>query len=274
MKQYKLIACDMDETLLNTDASICQRNITAIKEATARGVYFVPCTGRGFRSIEKILKILDLYNCADQYVISFNGSCITENRNCHSLYWRPLPFALADTLYQFAIKYNLCQHIYTREHVYLRGLTPDEKAFLHGRMSYIITDAADLAFLRHHEEIAKLIITHTDPRVLQHIYEEMKPLLHGIDITFSSNRYLEFLPAHENKGTGLLRLAALLGIDAAQTLAIGDNINDIEMLQAAGLGIGVHNLNPKIRPYCKVITDADNNEGAVGEAIERFILSR
>lgn len=156
----------------------------------------------------------------------------------------------------------------------MRGLTPDEKAFLHGRMSYTITDAADLAFLRHHEEIAKLIITHTDPRVLQHIYEEMKPLLHGIDITFSSNRYLEFLPAHENKGTGLLRLAALLGIDAAQTLAIGDNINDIEMLQAAGLGIGVHNLNPKIRPYCKVITDADNNEGAVGEAIERFILSR
>lgn len=71
-----------------------------------------------------------------------------------------------------------------------------------------------------------------------------------------------------------MRLAALLGIDAAQTLAIGDNINDIEMLQAAGLGIGVHNLNPKIRPYCKVITDADNNEGAVGEAIERFILSR
>ena len=55
-------------------------------------------------------------------------------------------------------------------------------------------------------------------------------------------------------------------------MAIGDNINDIEMLEAAGLSVGVHNLNPVIRKYCDVVTDATNNEGAVAEAIERFIL--
>ena len=55
-------------------------------------------------------------------------------------------------------------------------------------------------------------------------------------------------------------------------MAIGDNINDIDMLKAAGLSIGVRNLNPAIRQYCDVVTDATNNEGAVAEAIEKYVL--
>ena len=57
-----------------------------------------------------------------------------------------------------------------------------------------------------------------------------------------------------------------------ETLAIGDNINDTDMFKAAGLSVGVHNLNPIIRPYCDVVTDATNDEGAVAEAIEKYVL--
>lgn len=62
MTTYKIIACDMDETLLSSDASICQRNIDVIQQAIRQGVKFVPCTGRGFRSVEGVLKILGLCN--------------------------------------------------------------------------------------------------------------------------------------------------------------------------------------------------------------------
>lgn len=273
MKPYKLIACDMDETLLSSDASICQRNITAIKKALHEGIYFVPCTGRGFHSIDHILKTLHLYGQKNQYVISFNGSCITENKDFSSSYWLPLAFDLANEIYRFCTKYSLCQHIYTKNNVYIRNITPAEKAFLHNRMTYTLTDEVDLQFLRGKEEIAKLIITHTDTAVLHSIANEMASLLHNITTTYSSNRYLEFMPAGVNKGNGLIKLAELLHIAPAHTMAIGDNINDIEMLQAAGLAVGVHNLNPAIRTYCDVITNATNNEGAVAEAIERFILT-
>ena len=74
--KYKIIACDMDETLLSSDATICRRNIEAITAAIAKGVKFVPCTGRGFRSIEGVLRTLGLYDQADQYVIGFNGALI------------------------------------------------------------------------------------------------------------------------------------------------------------------------------------------------------
>ena len=272
MPAYKIIACDMDETLLSSDASICQRNIEAIQKVASQCVKFVPCTGRGFRSVEGVLTTLGLLNQADQYVIGFNGASITENKGHRSLFWDPIPFDLADTLYQKGVAYGMCMHIYTRDTVYIRAVTPDEEAFLHGRMAYVPTDAATLDFIRGKEEVCKLIIMNTDDAVLQAIHQDMQPLLSDITVSFSSNRYIEFMHKGVTKGVGLLQLARFLHVQPVETMAIGANINAIEMLKAAGLRIGVHNLNPVIRTYCDVVTDATNNEGAVAEAIERFVL--
>lgn len=272
MPTYKIIACDMDETLLSSDASICRRNIEAIANAKAQGVKFVPCTGRGFRSVEGVLKTLNLFDEAGQYVIGFNGASITENKGHRSLFWDPIPFDLADRIYRKSASYGLCMHIYTRDTVYISGVTPDEEDFLRGRMAYVPTAEKTLDFLRGKEEVCKLIIMHTDYSRLQEIHAEMKPLLDDITVSFSSNRYIEFMHKGVTKGVALLKLAAMLGVEPEETMAIGDNINDIEMLQAAGLSIGVHNLNPLIRQYCNVVTDATNNDGAVGEAIETFVL--
>lgn len=272
MPTYKIIACDMDETLLSSDASICRRNIEAIANAKAQGVKFVPCTGRGFRSVEGVLKTLNLFDKAGQYVIGFNGASITENKGHRSLFWDPIPFDLADRIYRKSASYGLCMHIYTRDTVYISDVTPDEEDFLRGRMAYVPTAEKTLDFLRGKEEVCKLIIMNTDYSRLQEIHAEMKPLLDDITVSFSSNRYIEFMHKGVTKGVALLKLAAMLGVQPEETMAIGDNINDIEMLQAAGLSVGVHNLNPLIRQYCSVVTDATNNDGAVGEAIETFVL--
>ena len=270
--KYKIIACDMDETLLSSDATICQRNIEAITAAIAKGVKFVPCTGRGFRSIEGVLKTLDLYDQAGQYVIGFNGASITENKGSRSLFWDPIPFDLADQLFRRCCTYGQCMHIYTRDVVYIMNITPDEEAFLHGRMGYVPVEAESLDFIRGKEEVCKLIVTNTDYDYLQRVHAELQPLLGDITVSFSSNRNNEFMHQGVNKGAGLHKLADLLGVPYGETLAIGDNINDTDMLKAAGLSVGVHNLNPIIRPYCDVVTDATNDEGAVAEAIEKYVL--
>lgn len=270
--EYKIIACDMDETLLSSDATICQRNIDAIKKAIAKGVKFVPCTGRGFRSIEGVLKTLDLYDQAGQYVIGFNGANITENKGSRSLFWDPIPFDLADQLFRRCCTYGQCMHIYTRDVVYITNITPNEEAFLHGRMGYVPVETERLDFIRGKEEVCKLIVTNTDYDYLQRVHAELQPLLGDITVSFSSNRYIEFMHQGVNKGAGLHKLADLLGVPYEETLAIGDNINDTDMLKAAGLSVGVHNLNPIIRPYCDVVTDATNDEGAVAEAIEKYVL--
>jgi HAD superfamily hydrolase (TIGR01484 family) len=77
---YKIIACDLDETLLGTDRKISEKNKEAILKAKELGVRFVPATGRGYRTVEGNLKELGLYDLENEYVISFNGGAITENR--------------------------------------------------------------------------------------------------------------------------------------------------------------------------------------------------
>ena len=77
---YKLIVCDLDETLLDSEKKICQKNIDAIKKAREMGVKFIPATGRGYTCIDYVLNTLDLYDLEGEYAISTNGAIVTENK--------------------------------------------------------------------------------------------------------------------------------------------------------------------------------------------------
>lgn len=272
MTAYQIIACDMDETLLSSDATICRRNIEAIAAARRAGVKFVPATGRGYASLEGVLKSTGLWQQEKEYVISFNGCCITENKSNRRLYWNPLPFTTAAALYEKGIAYGLCLHAYTANTVYIYRPSTAKIHFLNGRMAFTETTERSLDFLAG-QDIVKLIYMHPDMTYLQNLQKELQPLLRSVCVSFSSNRYLEFANEGVTKAAALYKLADLLHVPYAETLAIGDNINDAAMLRAAGLGVGVANLHEAIREDCDVVTAATNNEGAVAEAITRFVLN-
>ena len=79
-KMYKLIACDLDETLLSSDRSVSKKNVEAIQKAQDLGVKFVLASGRGYASMQDTLKEIGLYEEEDEDVISFNGGAVTENK--------------------------------------------------------------------------------------------------------------------------------------------------------------------------------------------------
>ena len=108
---------------------------------------------------------------------------------------------------------------------------------------------------------------------LHRIAAELGPITQELDISYSSNRYLEFNRKGVNKGAGLMKLAEQLRVPIEETIAIGDNFNDLSMIQAAGVGVGVANVNPAMKEQCDYITQADNNHGAVAEAIDHFIFN-
>ncbi len=83
---------------------------------------------------------------------------------------------------------------------------------------------------------------------------------------------MEFNHSGVNKGAGLLRLAKNLGVKPTETMALGDNFNDLAMIKAAGLGVGMQNTNPRMIKQCDVITSANNNQGGVAEAIGKYVL--
>lgn len=268
---YKIIACDLDETLLDKQHLIPERNIRAIEKARALGVKFVPATGRGFVSVARTLKDLGLYDKEQEYVISFNGGAITENKDSRLLHFDGLDFDVADQLYRRGQAYDVCIHVYTKDTVYAWNITPQELTYLSGNMDITVTAETTLDFLRG-QEVVKVLYMNQDREYLQQIERDLSDITQDVDVSYSSNRYIEFNHKGVTKGNGLLALARLLGVEPSETIAIGDNFNDLSMIRAAGLGVGVQNTVPAMKQDCDFITDATNDEGAVGEVIERFIL--
>ncbi len=268
---YRIIACDLDETLLNDEHRISDRDIESIKKASALGVKFVLATGRPFNSTYGDLKLLDLYDKEDEYTMSFNGSVLTENRNNRVLYSKTMPFEKASQIYQRGRQFNTCIHVYTLDTVYLYNYFPGERKYIDGRMNIVETFQEDLEFLRN-DTIVKLLFANTDTSVLREYHQQMADVLDDVEVSYSSNRYLEFNSVGVDKGAGLKMLASILNIDIADTIAVGDNINDLPMIRAAGLGIGVRNVNPAMKDECDVILDSSNNEDPLTEVMERFIL--
>ena len=269
---YKLIACDLDETLYGNDRTIPARNVEAIKRASELGVKFIPATGRGYNSVRETLVDLGLLDKEGEYVISYNGGAITENKGNRLLHFQGLPFEEAEELYRRGLNYDVCIHVYTREMVYAYNITQEEIARLSKRMQVTEVFDRDLQFLAG-QDIAKVLYENRDFDYLKKIEEELKDITGNMDVSFSSNRYIEFNSKGVTKGAGLRFVAEMLGIKREETIAIGDNFNDLSMIQEAGLGVGVQNTIQGMRQYCDYITEATNDQGGVGEVIERFILN-
>ena len=269
---YKLIACDLDETLYGNDRTIPARNVEAIKRASELGVKFIPATGRGYNSVRETLVDLGLLDKEGEYVISYNGGAITENKGNRLLHFQGLPFEEAEELYRRGLNYDVCIHVYTREMVYAYNITQEEIARLSKRMQVTEVFDRDLQFLAG-QDIAKVLYENRDFDYLKKIEEELKDITGNMDVSFSSNRYIEFNSKGVTKGAGLRFVAEMLGIKREETIAIGDNFNDLSMIQEAGLGVGVQNTIQGMRQYCDYITEATNGEGGVGEVIEKFILN-
>lgn len=271
---YKLIACDLDETLLNDDKEICERNRYAIKKAEQiYGVKFVPATGRGYTCIDYVLHTLDTYDKKGEYIISNNGGIICENKGFHELTFHFLPFPIAKKVFAYGIQQNICMQVFTARDVYAYHLNEDEKNWLFTFKADSIIAKEDTIDFLYDTPIAKILFQSLDMEHLHHLADALKDIVcDEVSVSFSSNRYLEINHSGIDKGVGLRELAAHLGIAMADTMAIGDNYNDVAMLQAAGLSIAMSNAPHEIKQMCDYVTQADNNDGGVAEAIETFIF--
>jgi hypothetical protein len=261
----------LDETLIRTDRTISDKDKEAILKAKELGVKFVPATGRGFNSVQGTLKELGLYDLENEYVISYNGGAITENKGNKLLHFEGIPFELAQEFYRRGLDYDVCIHIYTKDMVYAYNYVQEEIDYLAGRMEVTEIFDRNIDFLKG-QDIVKALYMNTDFAYLKKIEEDLKDITQNVDVSFSSNRYIEFNHQGVNKGQGLLSLAELLGVKREETIAIGDNYNDLSMIKAAGLGVGVQNSAEGMKKDCDYITQATCNENAVAEVINKFVL--
>ncbi|MFD1392861.1 Cof-type HAD-IIB family hydrolase [Lacticaseibacillus jixianensis] len=268
---YKMIVSDLDESLLRDDGSVSPRDIATIHKLRDEGVKFVPNTGRGFASVQPLLATIGTKDLAGQYVISYNGGAIVENKDNRIIVQHTLPLAVADQIYRLAMaEGDLCAHIYTFHHVYVANINEPERDYLENRgVDYIEFDGQDLSQFKD-RNIAKVIFQHLDFGVRRRFYEKVEATVKApLTVTYSSNRYVEFNPDAIDKGKAAIALGEQIGISKDEIIALGDNSNDLSMLQQVGLGVAVANGIPAVKHAAGLVLDATNNDDPVTELYEK-----
>lgn len=270
---YKIVVCDLDETLLSYDKHVSEANISAINKLKDLGIKFIPATGRGYASIQGTLEELGLKDKDNEYTLSYNGGLIIENKNNKVLHLSALDFAQASNIYKKAITIpDICFFVFTKDNSYCYGLYEGERKYLKGVQKNIEIDSDNIDFLKD-EKIIKIIFSNENIEYLHYLAKEFEELSNDCEVSYSSNRYLEFNKKGVNKGEGLKIIAKMLNVDIKNTLAIGDNYNDLSMILAAGLGVGVANTVASMKPLCDVISQNDHNHDAIAEIIDRYVLN-
>ncbi|WP_312040844.1 Cof-type HAD-IIB family hydrolase [Leuconostoc lactis] len=271
----QLILSDLDETLLNDDGTIHPENIAAIQVFTQNGGYFVPNTGRSYKSVYGTLAQLGL-NKTTQYVVSYNGGAIVAiapDGQEEIVVEHGMSLTLAQKIFDLGqVNDAVDTHVYTRDNLYIYNISATDQRYMTERqVPYTEIATTDLSFMANEGPVMKVIFEHPDPAVQQAIADAVTAVVGDeVLVTFSSNRYVEFNPKGVDKGVTGLELADILGITRDDTAAIGDNLNDAAQIKAAGVGVAVANAKPEIKALADVVLTTTNNEAAVADFIKHY----
>ena len=271
----KLIAIDMDGTLLNEKKHIDKAQKEAIHEAVEAGIKIVLCTGRPLYGILPFYEELGLSELdSEGYVILNNGCSIHKTKDWELIDQVNFTSDDIDYLYKFSEGYDIN---FTLVNDYYYFNIDDRKP-----TDELITDAgfvfSDITNISLKEakngkhKIIKIMFL-GNPNIMANFQKENESILKDKYSSVLSQPYIyEILPKGNNKGTGLKKLAKKLGIKQEEIMAIGDGNNDIEMFEYAHYSVAMENGTKPARKAAKYQTDSNENNG-VAKAIRKYALN-
>lgn len=267
---YKLIALDMDDTLLTTDKRISERNKYAIKEAEAKGVKIVLASGRPLVGLTKHLEELELLKDED-YVLSFNGGLVQNTKTQKIISKLPLKGSDLKYIYKISKELNINIHAFSAN----EGLiTPQISKYTEheAEINGIDINIKDFNKIDDNEDIIKVMMI--DPQdILDPAIEKLpNDVYEKYSVFKSSPFFLEFTHKEVDKGLGLKKLGEYLGIKREEIIACGDAGNDLSMVKYAGLGVAMENATLEVKEAADFITKS-NDEDGIAYVIEKFILN-
>jgi hypothetical protein len=267
----RMIALDLDGTLLKTDKTIGARTVEALRAAHRNGVEIVLASGRMTAAMESTAARLGIDCC----IISYNGAVVCGHaaQGRPRLFHQPLNLELARELVAFGKRRRYQINWYWNE-VILSEDGPHLRPYIEiyttrtGSPFQFVTALEDHV----HQAPTKLLYV-VDPAIRNGLLEEMRSLV-GARATMvrTDPEYLEFLEPGVDKGAGLRHLAQILEIPISQVMALGDGENDIPLLQAAGWPVAMANAQEPVKAVARFHTTNDNDHDGVGEAVERWVV--
>ena len=269
----RLIAFDLDGTLLRSDKSISPRTMHALHAAQERGVLLVPATGRLYRSLPEAL----LDEQLSRYFILVNGAQVYDSLESRTLLREELPPELALPMLQFLKTRNVVRGVYIDglghmslsdyEEIDDVAATPATSALM--RRSYQTDEDLD-AVTAQHDSVQKIIAFFRNPDDKQATIREIISRFPGYTVSSSLGNNIEINAQNATKGSALCFLCEKIGVPIGQCMAFGDGTNDYSMLRAAGFGVAMGNASEEVQSCADAVTET-NEEDGVARMIERVL---
>lgn len=265
----KLVAVDIDGTLLTDDRQITPEVFDAIQEAKAQGVKVVITTGRPIAGVKALLTQLKL-DQPGNYVITFNGGLVQETATGQDIVSETMTYEDYMDIELLSRKLAVHMHAITKDGIYTANRNI-------GKYTVHEANLVNMPiFYRTPEEMTDKAIVKMmfidEADVLDAAIEQLPAdLYERYNLVKSAPFYLEVLKKTVSKGHAIKHLADKLGIDMSQTMAIGDEENDRSMLEVVGTPVVMENGNPEIKKLAKHITKSNNDSG-VAHALREWVL--
>ena len=258
----------MDGTLLTENQQISEANLLAIQELKARKGLFTLATGRTEASVRPYVKQLEL----NLPLILCNGAQIYDPVS-EQIIWEStftLTQGVQDELNAVCKQHDLGCIVYQQGNVLTSVMN-------HKIKEHVRKDGTSCSVVEDLDPYLQAPITKVlligENILLQALSARLKSLDPDMKIVFSEHSYLELLPPGTSKGDAMEKLLAYLAIDETYTIAIGDNLNDLEMIEMANWGVAVSNAHPALHQAANYIA-SHHQQGAVAEVIKTFALPR
>lgn len=274
MSKIKMIGLDLDGTLLTSNKELTEYTIKILKQAIEQGIIVLVATGRPYTGIpEELRKFSGM-----RYALTANGARIIDTWEDKVLFEKLFPISSAKKALEIFDKYDTLQEVYFDG----QGYAEEEKLSIAERYhrnpamwKYIRSTRKSVGSLndiiaKENKAMDKVQAVFADLHEKELAWEELSKIKE-FEIVSSLGYNIEINTAGVNKGTGLLELGKLLGIQRDEIMACGDGDNDEAMLREVGFGVAMGNATDFVKAAADYITETNDEEGAA-KAIERFAL--
>lgn len=282
MSEYKLVAIDIDGTLLKEDGTISAKTIETINKCCDKNIKVCLCTGRNIRNTVKIAKKLNNgmpFVCAD-------GAIFYDTQNNKIIIEEKLSEETFETIINKANEFNLYQEFCTKKYYIKYCKKEGLEKYSYGKVPKTLVEKFKDYFLKHvryAKDLEKFKATYKNKinqMILAGEHEELDKIkkyfetanFPDVDIRYDLwDKYIFIVPKGCTKAHGLNIFSNHFNIPIENMIAIGDQMNDIDMIKKAGLGVAMGNAHDEIKANAKFVTKT-NDEDGVSFAIEKFIL--
>lgn len=262
--KYKLIVSDIDGTLISTSGEISSKTKELVRSYQQKGGKFSIATGRMLDAILPFIEELEL----DTPVIIYNGSEIVDVKNDKTIFELKLDYKVAIEALEACSDYNLDPILYLDKTAYISKMTPAIEKHVDKEKVGCVEVGNLTKFLKVNP--TKILFI-GDPKDFDGFTKYLEDkIATKLNIICSESNYLEILPVNASKGDALRRLSDYLQIPIEDTIAIGDERNDVSMIRVAGIGVAVKNARSELIKDADYITEEECFKG-VEEILNKVI---